>query len=67
MWAGHGVHGEPEVKLTIDGQVGFDLASGDVLSFGRSEQRTRLILSGRRSFYEVLRQKLKWGDTRRKS
>jgi NAD+ kinase len=67
LWAGDGVHGGPEVKLTIDGQVGFDLASGDVLTFSRSERRTRLVLSGRRSFYEVLRQKLKWGDTRRKS
>jgi NAD+ kinase len=67
LWAGHGVYGEPEVKLTVDGQVGFDLASGDTILFGRSEQRTRLVLSGRRSFFEVLREKLKWGDTRRKS
>jgi NAD+ kinase len=67
LWAGDSVHGGPEVKLTIDGQVGFDLASGDILRFGRSERRTRLVLSGRRSFYEVLTQKLKWGDTRRKS
>jgi len=67
LWAGHGVCGEPEVKLTVDGQVGFDLASGDSIVFKRSPQRTRLVLSGRRSFYEVLRKKLKWGDTRRKS
>jgi NAD+ kinase len=67
LWAGHGVNGEPEVKLTVDGQVGFDLVSGDTLRFRRSQQRTRLILSGERSFYEVLRKKLKWGDTRRKS
>jgi len=67
LWAGHGVDGEPEVKLTVDGQVGFDLVSGDTIRFTRSQQRTRLILSGERSFYEVLRKKLKWGDTRRKS
>jgi NAD+ kinase len=67
LWAGDGLHGEPEVKLTVDGQVGFDLACGDTLRFSMSAQRTRLILSGRRSFYEVLRGKLKWGDTRRKS
>jgi NAD+ kinase len=67
LWAGHGVCGEPEVKLTVDGQVGFDLVSGDTLVFKRSQQRTRLILSGQRSFYEVLRKKLRWGDTRRKS
>ncbi|HVP58298.1 MAG TPA: NAD(+)/NADH kinase [bacterium] len=67
LWAGHGVNGEPEVKLTVDGQVGFDLLSGDIVSFKRSQQRTRLVLSRERSFYEVLRQKLRWGDTRRKS
>ena len=67
LWAGHGVHGEPEVKLTIDGQVGFDLLSGDRMIFRKSKQRTRLILSGRRSYYEILREKLKWGDIRRKS
>jgi NAD+ kinase len=67
LWAGHGVQGEPEVKLTMDGQVGFDLVSGDKIVFRKSDQRTRLVLSGRRSFYEVLREKLKWGDSRRKS
>ncbi|MFH1220895.1 MAG: NAD(+)/NADH kinase [Candidatus Eisenbacteria bacterium] len=67
LWAGHGVYGEAEVKLTIDGQVGFDLLSGDRMIFRKSKQRTRLILSGRRSYYEILREKLKWGDTRRKS
>lgn len=67
LWAGHGPYGEPEVKLTVDGQVGFDLMSGDKIDFRRSNQRTRLVLSGQRSFYEVLRGKLKWGDTRRKS
>jgi NAD+ kinase len=67
LWAGNSQHGEPEVKLTVDGQVGYDVLSGDKITFTKSTQRTRLILSGYRSFYEVLRQKLKWGDdTRRK-
>lgn len=67
LWAGHSLHGEPEVKLTVDGQVGFDLVSGDRMVFSRSEQKTRLVLSGYRTFYEVLSNKLKWGDRRRKS
>lgn len=67
LWAGHSLHGEPEVKLTVDGQVGFDLLSGDRIVFTRSEQKTRLVLSGSRTFYEVLSSKLKWGDIRRKS
>ena len=64
--AGHSLHGDPEVKLTVDGQVGYDLFSGDRVVFRRSKQKTRLILSGYRTFYEVLRGKLKWGDIRRK-
>jgi NAD+ kinase len=67
LWAGHSLHGEPEVKLTVDGQVGFDLLSGDRIVCTKSEQKTRLVLSGYRTFYEVLSSKLKWGDTRRKS
>ena len=67
LWAGHSLHGEPEVKLTVDGQVGLDLLSGDRIVFTRSEQKSRLVLSGYRTFYEVLSSKLKWGDTRRKS
>jgi NAD+ kinase len=67
LWAGYSCHGEPEVTLTVDGQVGFNLVTGDRIVFSRSERRTRLVSSGYRTFYEVLRQKLKWGDTRRKS
>jgi NAD+ kinase len=67
LWAGHSVHGEPEVTLTVDGQVGYHLISGDRMVFTKSDRKTRLVLSGYRTFYEVLREKLKWGDTRRKS
>jgi NAD+ kinase len=63
---GYSFDGEPEIKLTVDGQVGFDLAPGDRIIFSRSKRRTRLVLSGGRSFYEVLRDKLKWGDIKRK-
>jgi NAD+ kinase len=65
--AGDSVHGKPEVKLTVDGQVGFEMASGDTVVFTKSDRRTRLVLSGYRTFYEVLRDKLKWGDIRRRS
>jgi NAD+ kinase len=65
--AGDSLHGEPEIKLTVDGQVGFDMVSGDRVAFSRSERRTRLVVSGGRSFYEVLRDKLKWGDIKRRT
>jgi NAD+ kinase len=67
LWSGDSVHGKPEIKLTVDGQIGFELVSQDKIEFTRSPRKTRLVLSGYRSFYEVLRQKLKWGDARRKS
>jgi len=67
LWAGYSCHGEPEVTLTVDGQVGFNLVTGDRVVFSRSERKTCLVSSGYRTFYEVLREKLKWGDTRRKS
>jgi len=67
IWGGDSLHGKPEIKLTVDGQIGFDLASSDRIEFTKSERKTRLVLSGKRSFYEVLKQKLRWGDTRRKS
>jgi NAD+ kinase len=67
LWSGDSVHGKPEIKLTVDGQIGFELASKDKIKFTRSPRKTRLVLSGYRSFYEVLRQKLKWANTRRKS
>lgn len=65
--AGHSLEGEPEVKLTIDGQVGYELLHGDRIVFRKSERKTRLVLSGYRTFYEVLRGKLKWGDIERRS
>ena len=66
IYAGDSLHGEPEIRLTVDGQVGYELASGDKIIFARSKRRTRLILSGYRSFYGVLRDKLKWGDIKRR-
>ncbi|MBI1921820.1 MAG: NAD(+)/NADH kinase [Geobacter sp.] len=53
---------DEDVFLTLDGQVGVDLRSGDVLEVWRAENRTRLIMSKNRDFFEVLRMKLKWGE-----
>lgn len=50
------------VMLTLDGQVGVPLEYRDVVVVSRAEHRTRLILSGETDYYEVLRNKLKWGE-----
>jgi NAD+ kinase len=51
-----------DVCLTLDGQVGMKLQCGDVIRIARSKQRTRLIISSSRDYFEILRTKLKWGE-----
>jgi len=54
--------GPPEqVFLTLDGQAGFDLQAGDEVSVGRAPKPLRLV-RGTQSFFDVLRQKLRWAE-----
>ena len=46
--------------LTVDGQHPFALESGDRIAFGRLANKSLLIRSTKRNFYEVLRSKLNW-------
>jgi NAD+ kinase len=48
--------------LTIDGQVGESLEPGDRIVCRRSEHTIRLIHPPGTQFFDVLREKLKWGD-----
>jgi NAD+ kinase len=56
---------EGEVHITFDGQRGFGLRRDDVVEVTRSPRTIRLVKAPHREFYEVLRTKLKWGDTRK--
>ena len=51
-----------ELFVTFDGQAGFNLQAGDVITVRRAEQPLRLIKPSTRSYFEVLRTKLKWGE-----
>ncbi len=51
-----------EVFVTFDGQAGFQLQAGDEITVRRSETPLRLIRPSTRSYFEVLRTKLKWGE-----
>jgi NAD+ kinase len=51
-----------EIYVTFDGQHGFPLEDGEELSVTRNVKPIRLIRSTTRSYFEVLRQKLKWGE-----
>ncbi len=46
---------------TLDGQVGIPLAQGDTAVILASDRPTRLIRFPESHYYEVLREKLKWG------
>jgi NAD+ kinase len=47
---------------TLDGQVGVAITQGDTVMIKTSEHRTRLIRFPESNYYDVLREKLKWGD-----
>ncbi len=49
-------------KATVDGQEGEEIFPGDVVEIRASEHQTQLIRFPGRSYFEVLRSKLKWGD-----
>lgn len=51
-----------EAFVTFDGQAGFQLHVGDEIEVRRAEKPLRLIRSSTRSYFEVLRTKLKWGE-----
>jgi len=48
---------------TFDGQVGVALVQGDTVAVAVSEHRTQLIRLPDRTYYDLLRRKLKWGDS----
>jgi NAD kinase len=48
--------------LTVDGQVGLGLQSGDRVLTQCAAHRVRIIQPRRLSFFEVLRTKMNWGE-----
>jgi NAD+ kinase len=55
------MNGNEEVFVTFDGQSGHPLQSGDVIEIGRADRTLRLVRASNRTYFDVLRQKLKWG------
>jgi NAD+ kinase len=50
-----------EVALTLDGQVGFELRSGDTVVIRKNRTTFNLVQPPNRNYFDVLRDKLKWG------
>jgi NAD+ kinase len=50
-----------EAHLTLDGQVGLSVKSGEAIRISRAEHRVKFITFPENSYYQVLRNKLHWG------
>ena len=51
-----------EIFVTYDGQSGYPLHAGDVVRIRRSERVLQLVKAPARNYFELLREKLKWGE-----
>jgi NAD+ kinase len=54
--------GTESVFLTLDGQKGIPLQATDRVRISRGQQRLKLIQTPNKSYFEILRNKLKWGE-----
>ena len=54
---------QPDVFLTLDGQNSVRILAGDLIRITKAPQRLPLAMLPGMSFFEVLRQKLKWSGT----
>ncbi len=55
-------HGAEGTYLTIDGQVGEPLSKGDTIVCRSSHKTIQLVRPPKMLFFDVLREKLKWGE-----
>jgi NAD+ kinase len=51
-----------ELYVTFDGQAGYELRAGDEVQIRCADRRVRLLRPSSRSYFDVLRQKLKWNE-----
>lgn len=51
-----------DIVLTLDGQEAIAVHPGEVVAIERSPFRFQLLLTGKLSYFDVLRTKLRWGD-----
>jgi len=50
------------VFLTLDGQTGIPMEASDRVRLKRAAEKLKLIQPPRKSYFEILRNKLKWGE-----
>jgi NAD+ kinase len=54
--------GDAPIHLTLDGQVGVELSPGDRVAVAAAPERLRLVRPLKKTYFSVLRDKLKWGE-----
>jgi NAD+ kinase len=54
--------GEAPIYLTLDGQVGVELHANDVVALSAAPEKLRLVRPQEKTYFSVLRDKLKWGE-----
>jgi NAD+ kinase len=54
--------GDDAVFLTLDGQIGIELVRGDHIRVRKAAEKLLLVRPAKKTYYEILRNKLKWGE-----
>ena len=54
---------EGDVRITLDGQTGYTMKSGDILEAKKAEIPVKLVQAPGKDYYQLLRKKLHWGGT----
>jgi NAD+ kinase len=58
----HVAAGTDEIFVTYDGQSGYPLRQGDLVRIRRADRTLKLVKSPSRSYFELLHEKLRWGE-----
>ncbi len=52
-----------DVRVTLDGQEGYDFSTGDVLRVKKADNSVKLVQAKGKNYYQLLRKKLHWGGS----
>ena len=52
-----------DVRVTLDGQTGYSMKSGDILEARKADTPVKLVQTPGKNYYQLLRKKLHWGGT----
>ncbi len=57
------IDAQADVIVTFDGQYGVRLSAGDLVHVRRAPRLLRLLRTSSRTYFDMLREKLKWGNS----